>query len=88
MVVGLVAVPCCLPLPPHVDAVGAQASAGCVSSLLDVVRMECVEVHACMSVGMCDELWYITGTLHLSKPQPILLNLILLCVTSLHTRGL
>ena len=46
----LVAVPCWLPLPPHIDAVGARASAGCVSSLLDVVRMACVDVCVCMSV--------------------------------------
>ena len=80
LIVGPVVMSCRSSLLPHINTIGTRASAGCVSSLLDVVRMACVEVCACMNVGMCDELWYITGTFHLCKPHPKLLNLLLSCV--------
>ena len=80
LIVGPVVMLCRWSLPPHINTIGTRASAGCVLSLLNVVRMACVEVCACMSFGMCDELWYITGTFHLCKPHPKLLNLLLSCV--------
>ena len=35
-------------LPPHIDIVGARASAVCVSSLLNVVRMDGMRRSSCM----------------------------------------
>ena len=82
--------PCChvvqMVSAPTINTIGTRASAGCVLSLLDVVKMACVEVCACMSVGMCDELWYITGTFLLCKPQQKLLKLLLSCVWQVCTQ--